>query len=79
MKLKSARNKVTVLASEFVSEFVSLTRIAKIMDFRDPKNAGHFYEVTSVNKCRRKGDRWKSLVKVKNRDYGCAKEIKNEV
>ena len=48
-----AKNAETVLASEFVSGFVSLTRIAKIIDFRDPKNAGHFYDVTSVTRCRR--------------------------
>ena len=56
LNIMSVKNKYTAFASEFVSEFASLTRIAKIIDFRDPKNAGHFYEVTSVTNCRRKGD-----------------------
>ena len=44
----SVKNQDVAFASEFVSEFASLTRIAKITDFRDPKNAGHFYEVTAT-------------------------------
>ena len=62
-------NTLSVLASEFVSEFASLTRISKIIDFRDPKNAGHFYEVTSITKCRRKADGMNISIKLRINNF----------